>query len=73
MSEEDAEKRIMDTLGAVTPLSGGGLHELTGIPVGALYPALSRLEEAGAVTSDWETPLPHEDGQPRRLLYSVVR
>jgi len=73
MTGEDARTRITALLEAISPLSGGGIHELTGIPCGSLYPALSRMEEAGEVTSEWETPEPDDDGTPRRRMYSIVR
>lgn len=73
MRGEEAEKRIVETLRAIASLSGGGLHELTGIPIGALYPALSRLEESGVIASEWEAPVPRQDGRPRRRLYSMIR
>jgi len=31
------------------------------------------MEEAGEVTSEWETPEPDDDGTPRRRMYSIVR
>jgi DNA-binding PadR family transcriptional regulator len=73
VSIEEARTRITALLGAISPLSGGGIHELTGIPCGSLYPALTRLEEAGEVTSEWEASDAHDDGTPRRRLYSIVR
>ena len=37
---------------------------------GTLYKALSRLETAGLLVSQWEDPAP--EGRPRRRLYSVT-
>ena len=38
---------------------------------GTLYKALSRLEEAGLLESRWDDAS-HEDGRPRRRLYSLT-
>lgn len=50
-------QRIRDT--------GGG----TLLSEGALYPALHRLESAGALVGTWEAG----DGGPRRKRYSITR
>ena len=40
---------------------------------GTLYKALSRMEKAGLLESDWEDPLiAAEEGRPRRRLYNVT-
>jgi DNA-binding MarR family transcriptional regulator len=42
----------------------------TGRPAGSIYPILSRLEEAGWVSSEWETVSDH--GGPRRRYYKLT-
>lgn len=40
---------------------------------GTLYKALSRMENAGLLESEWEDPqLAADDGRPRRRLYRVT-
>jgi DNA-binding PadR family transcriptional regulator len=40
---------------------------------GTLYKALSRMEKAGWLISDWEDPSAgEEEGRPRRRLYEVT-
>jgi PadR family transcriptional regulator PadR len=39
---------------------------------GTLYPILLRLENAGWLTSRWETEDPRELGRPRRRLYRLT-
>ncbi len=40
---------------------------------GTLYKALSRMEKAGWLTSQWEDPdAATDEGRPRRRLYSVT-
>ncbi|MEV0530157.1 PadR family transcriptional regulator [Streptomyces sp. NPDC050439] len=46
------------------------LIQRTGLPSGTVYPLLARLEEAGLVTSAWETAEPMH-GRPRRRFYTV--
>ena len=45
----------------------------TGLPSGTVYPALSRLERDGYVTSSWEDERrAHRDGRPARRYYRVT-
>jgi PadR family transcriptional regulator len=40
---------------------------------GTLYKALGRMEKAGLLTSEWESPdLAADDGRPRRRLYTIT-
>lgn len=40
--------------------------QATGLPTGTVYPIITRLEQAGWITSRWETPAEQaEDRQPR--------
>jgi DNA-binding PadR family transcriptional regulator len=40
--------------------------QATGLPTGTVYPIITRLEQAGWVTSRWESPAEQAvDGQPR--------
>ncbi|GAA1773072.1 PadR family transcriptional regulator [Nonomuraea bangladeshensis] len=49
---------------------GFGLAKQIGRPTGSIYPALSRLEEAGWLESYWAEPAP--EGRPRRRLYRLT-
>ena len=50
---------------------GEGSRRLTAH--GTLYKALSRMEEAGWLTSAWEDPdVAVTEGRPRRRLYSIT-
>jgi PadR family transcriptional regulator, regulatory protein PadR len=44
----------------------------TGLPTGTIYPILARFEQAGWVTSDWETIDPAAEGRPRRRFYRLT-
>jgi DNA-binding PadR family transcriptional regulator len=45
----------------------------TGLPGGTVYPALSRLERDGYVTSSWEDPaIARADGRPPRRYYRAT-
>jgi PadR family transcriptional regulator PadR len=43
-----------------------------GLPTGTIYPILARLEQAGWVTSEWETIDPAAAGRPRRRFYQLT-
>src|SRR3982750_3826193 len=43
----------------------------SGLASGTIHPILSRLEQAGWLTSRWEDIDPHEEGRPRRRFYSL--
>jgi PadR family transcriptional regulator len=46
----------------------------TGLPGGTVYPALSRLERDGFVSSAWEdVAVARESGRPPRRYYRVTR
>jgi PadR family transcriptional regulator PadR len=46
----------------------------SGLPGGTVYPALSRLERDGLVTSSWENAdAAHREGRPARRHYQVTR
>lgn len=52
---------------------GFDVIERTGLPSGTVYPALSRLERDGYVTSSWESEaVAHADGRPARRYYRVT-
>lgn len=53
-------------------VSGADIGRTTGLKSGTLYPTLFRLEEAGWITSRWETDDPHELGRPRRRFYQIT-
>jgi PadR family transcriptional regulator, regulatory protein PadR len=49
--------------------------QATGLPTGTVYPIITRLEQAGWITSRWETPAEQaEEGQarPRRRYYRLT-
>jgi DNA-binding PadR family transcriptional regulator len=55
-------------------LFGFDIVDITGMPSGTVYPALRRLEEAGLLTSKWESDrVAHADARPRRKYYEVTR
>lgn len=54
------------------PLAGADIGKATGILSGTVYPGLARLEQAGWLTSEWETLDPSEVGRPRRRLYRLT-
>lgn len=52
---------------------GFDVIDRTGLPSGTVYPALSRLERDGYVTSRWEADAAaHADGRPARRYYRVT-
>jgi PadR family transcriptional regulator PadR len=52
---------------------GFDLCDHTGLPSGTVYPALSRLEEQGFVTSHWEAPeIAQRDKRPPRRYYTIT-
>ncbi len=52
---------------------GFDIIDRTGLPSGTVYPALSRLERDGYVTSVWEDERrAHADGRPARRYYRVT-
>ncbi len=53
-------------------LSGADVMKRTHIFSGTLYPMLSRLEEAGWLSSTWEDVDPSKVGRPRRRLYRIT-
>ena len=52
--------------------SGAEIARMIGIGSGTLYPILQRLENAGWLTSEWESVDPSEAGRPRRRLYKIT-
>jgi PadR family transcriptional regulator, regulatory protein PadR len=53
-------------------LSGAQIARTTNLASGTLYPILARLEQAGWLSSKWETGDPHTLGRPRRRFYQVT-
>ena len=52
---------------------GFDVIDRTGLPSGTVYPALSRLQRDGYVTSAWEAEaVAHADGRPARRYYRVT-
>ncbi|WP_227996192.1 PadR family transcriptional regulator [Nocardia australiensis] len=56
--------------GTTTPVWGLQIVKDCGRPAGSVYPILARLEEAGWVTSEWETAQDHRG--PRRRYYELT-
>jgi len=56
----------------IDKLSGAEIARETKLQTGTLYPILARLEDAGWLTSEWETEAPSELGRPRRRLYRIT-
>jgi DNA-binding PadR family transcriptional regulator len=52
--------------------SGAEMSKATKVGSGTLYPMLARLENAGWLTSEWETIDPSEAGRPRRRFYKLT-
>lgn len=52
---------------------GFDVIDRTGLPSGTVYPALSRLERDGLLSSNWEDERrAHADGRPARRYYRVT-
>ena len=52
---------------------GFDVIDRTGLPSGTVYPALSRLERDGYVSSSWEAEATaHVEGRPPRRYYRVT-
>ena len=52
---------------------GFDIIDITGLPSGTVYPALSRLERDGNVKSAWEDETrAHAEGRPARRYYRVT-
>ncbi|MGH8638458.1 MAG: PadR family transcriptional regulator, partial [Burkholderiales bacterium] len=53
---------------------GFDIVDITGMPGGTVYPALRRLEDAGYLTSEWESEhVAHAELRPRRRYYGITR
>jgi DNA-binding MarR family transcriptional regulator len=55
-----------------TELPGSEVMKVTGLASGTLYPILFRFEDAGFLTSRWETDDPVVLGRPRRRFYKLT-
>ncbi len=55
------------------PLSGSEIAIKTNLTNGTLYPLLFRLEDAGLLTSKWETGDPKIMKRPRKHLYKITK
>lgn len=53
-------------------LAGADLQKITGLRSGTLYPILLRFEEAGWLTSAWESVDPRVVQRPRRRYYKLT-
>ncbi len=64
--------KVLDSLLGHPASSGADVSRLTGLASGTLYPILLRLEEAGWLSSRWESGDPASLGRPRKRYYSVT-
>lgn len=48
------------------------LARTAGLPSGAIYPILARLEEHGLLAADWEDIDEHAEGRRRRRYYTLT-
>jgi len=52
---------------------GFDIVDVTGLPGGTVYPALSRLQRDGLLSSSWEAvTIARSEGRPPRRYYSVT-
>lgn len=51
---------------------GYPLGKTAGVRSGVLYPLLTRWENLGVLTSEWDDPDPHDPGRPRRRYYTIT-
>jgi PadR family transcriptional regulator PadR len=52
---------------------GFDIMDATGLPAGTVYPALSRLEGMGHLTSDWQDPREaRQHKRPPRKYYAIT-
>lgn len=52
---------------------GFEILDVTGLPSGTVYPALSRLERDGYLRSSWENEADaHDEGRPPRRYYRLT-
>src|SRR5581483_1627970 len=55
-------------------LYGFDIIDITGVPGGPVYPALSRLDDAGFVISKWESQkIAQAEQRPARKYYELTR
>ena len=53
---------------------GFDIMDVTGLPSGTIYPALSRLERDGLLQFSWEAvDIAHEEKRPPRKYYEVTK
>ena len=53
---------------------GFDIMDVTGLPSGTVYPALSRLERDGLLKFSWEDPeIAHQEKRPPRKYYGVTK
>lgn len=52
--------------------SGAAISKAARVGPGTLYPMLARFENAGWMSSRWETVDPRDAGRPRRRFYSLT-
>jgi PadR family transcriptional regulator PadR len=66
------------TVTVLHAIAGGSAYgfdicDVTGLPSGTVYPALSRLDQAGFVRSRWERPdIARREKRPPRRYYEIT-
>jgi PadR family transcriptional regulator PadR len=67
-----AAVRVLQSIAAGAQY-GFDIIDATGLPSGTVYPALSRHERDGYLTSSWEDPVKaHRDRRPPRRYYRIT-
>jgi PadR family transcriptional regulator PadR len=69
-STRQSRRILLTLLTDAANLGGGTIWRFSGGSAGRVYAILDQLENAGWVTSDWESPQPSE--RPRRRFYSFT-
>ena len=57
---------------STNPHWGYELSKTSGVPLGVLYPVLSRMLNAGWLTDGWEDPAAAKGARPPRRYYRVT-
>lgn len=72
-SRHEVDHAILCALDDNLPWFGYDLSRHIGIRAGRMYPALTRLHEAGWISDGWEdAAVAQADGRPRRRWYRIT-
>ncbi|MEH6373574.1 PadR family transcriptional regulator [Streptomyces sp. KLMMK] len=76
MAEPKMTRTTLDVLSVLVTqdqeLYGLKIAQATGVLTGTIYPILARLEQAGWVTSEWESGEEPDSRGPRRRFYRLT-